>query len=121
MRGFAITAAALSLTLAGCSSAASKKEEPALKVAYSLANVRTAIDLFTLVEHRLPSTLQELTKTSPKSGEPLIRSIPADPWGQPFRYRPTNPENLEYEVLSAGEDKVFGTEDDVAVKARAGG
>ena len=120
MRALHVATAAVLLAASGCAGP-SRKDEPGQKVAYSLMNVRYAIEMFAMVEHRLPTSLQELTKPSPKSGEPLLRSIPSDPWGTEFRYRAANPENLEYEVTSAGEDRKFDTEDDILAKARAGG
>jgi hypothetical protein len=119
--GRLVVAALSSAALAACAGAAAKLDDPASKVAYSVNNLRMAVDMFVLVERRLPTSLVELTRPSARSGEPMMRSVPTDPWGTDFQYRPSNPERYEYELRSAGEDRAFDTPDDVVVKARAGG
>ena len=59
----------------------------------------------------LPAGLQELVAPDPRTGEPIIESIPLDPWGGAYVYRRTA--DGEYRILSTGEDRQEGTEDDV--------
>jgi general secretion pathway protein G len=48
---------------------------------------------------RFPNSLDELAR--PPSGEPLMQSIPADPWGNPYQY---SVEGNKYRIVSFGAD-----------------
>lgn len=60
--------------------------------------------------HRLPDSLQDLT-TGPS---PLTKKINLDPWGNEYIY--TKISNREFTIISAGQDGVEGTEDDIGVE-----
>lgn len=48
-----------------------------------------------------------------------MEEIPLDPWGTPFQYRfPGSQNPLRPEIISAGPDKVFGTDDDLSNQDR---
>ena len=121
MNRFSIVAAAAAcLALVACNSAKSQRETAEKDVATSVRDVRNAIDLFAIVEHRLPSNLVELTKPGSRSGDPILQGVPKDPWGRDYDYLPIDPVQMEYGLRSGGPDMKFGNEDDILVKARAG-
>ena len=71
--------------------------------------LQQAIEAFYTKNYRAPANMQELIG----SGEPF-----ADPWGTPYRYRlfdewEAGQKGLEHEFQSAGEDRTFGTADDI--------
>ena len=42
-------------------------------------------------------------------------SIPPDPWGTPYKYQcPSDNPDKDYDIISAGPDKVMGTADDIS-------
>ena len=83
-----------------------------------MASFKGAIDLYMIENKSLPKSLDELTQPSPKSGEPYIEKIPNDPWSEAYDYKVINASKREYEITSAGEDKQFGTADDVKYPER---
>lgn len=42
----------------------------------------------------------------------LMDEVPRDPWGNPYGYRCHGPPINDFEILCAGKDGVFGTDDD---------
>jgi hypothetical protein len=74
-----------------------------------LKEVRLSIELYAVVAGRLPSSLDELVT----GGQ--LDSVPRDPWGQPFYYRPAHG---SYELRVVGPDGRFGTQDDVLLGAK---
>jgi len=44
---------------------------------------------------------------------PYIKTIPPDPWGEPFMYTFPGTHGLEYDLCSPGKDGTAGTEDDI--------
>jgi general secretion pathway protein G len=79
-------------------------------------SLSTAIDMFVLENRRLPNTLEELTKPS-QSGQTFLKSVPVDPWGQPYEYTVVDAATHKYEIRSAGEDRVLATDDDVVFRS----
>ena len=67
----------------------------------------------------LPEKLEAMTTADPNSGRPLLAELPKDMWGLDYQYRVLDAKNLSYELLSAGPDRTFGTEDDVRHAATA--
>ncbi|MGM0555560.1 MAG: type II secretion system protein GspG [Myxococcota bacterium] len=41
----------------------------------------------------------------------MVKDIPKDPWGEPYRYRRVG--KNDFEIRSAGADSEFETEDDI--------
>jgi general secretion pathway protein G len=76
-----------------------------------MANFGQAIDNYRLANKKLPGSLDELTQPGPKNPHPYIKSIPVDPWGNPYEYRPLDRNN--YQIRSYGEDGQADTEDDI--------
>ncbi len=83
-----------------------------------MASIGGAIEYYILDNKSLPKSLDELTQPSPKSGEPYLRKIPQDPWNEAYEYKIVNPGKREFEITSAGEDKQFGTADDIRYPER---
>ena len=83
-----------------------------------MASFKGAIDLYMIENKSLPKSLDELTQPSTKSGEPYIEKIPNDPWSEAYDYKVINASKREYEITSAGEDRQFGTADDVKYPER---
>lgn len=77
-----------------------------------------------------PTTAQELealvnepqTSPKPKAWVQVMRMVPADPWGTPYRYALLGPKEREWrwELRSAGPDRVFGNRDDLASEEECG-
>ena len=42
-----------------------------------------------------------------------VDGVPVDPWGQPYAYTVLDDGRGAYDLRSAGDDEVLGTEDDV--------
>ena len=72
-----------------------------------------AIDLYFLENRSLPTSLDVLAAPAGKMNEPYLKSIPSDPWRNPYEYRIVNATTHEYRISCSGEDKRFGTEDDL--------
>ena len=81
-----------------------------------LSTFKEAIELYHLNVGTYPETLDDLTQTSPNGDEPLLEEIPLDPWNEEYIYEPTGGD--PYLLLSKGEDKMEGTEDDITPKSR---
>lgn len=78
-----------------------------------LKGIADAIDLFYLENRSLPKSLDELTQASPKTNEPFMKQIPVDPWKEQYEYKIVNARTREFTVASAGEDRQWGTDDDI--------
>jgi general secretion pathway protein G len=77
-----------------------------------MSNFAGAIKLYYLDKRSLPQSLDELTQ-SDANGNAYIEKIPNDPWGQPYDYKIVDARKQKYELVSSGEDKQMGTDDDV--------
>jgi len=76
-----------------------------------MANFETAINMYYLRHRKLPGSLDELTEEDPRTGEPFIDSIPADPWNNAYEYKALG--RKEFQIISAGENGAVGDEDDI--------
>jgi hypothetical protein len=76
-----------------------------------MANFASAIQQYKAVNKKLPESLQDLTRKAEKDSEPFMDSIPKDPWGQPYEYRPNG--NRDFTIRSHGEDTEPDTADDL--------
>ena len=74
--------------------------------------------MYYLDKRSLPQTLDELTQ-SDANGNAYIDKIPNDPWGQPYEYKVMDARKQKYEIVSSGDDKTLGTDDDIFYPARA--
>ncbi len=76
-----------------------------------------AIDTYKMSNKKLPDSLQQLTETDGRNPYPLMKTIPADPWGADYEYRVLDRNN--YQIRSYGEDGLPDTEDDVTYPEEA--
>jgi hypothetical protein len=72
-----------------------------------------AVDLYFLVNERLPIGLEDLTRKTRDWPEGFMPEIPLDSWGEPYYFEVLKGESPRYLLLSKGPDKALGTEDDV--------
>lgn len=89
----------------------------------TLNNTKTAINQFLIESNRYPTTeegLQSLV-TCPsglKDGDtwngPYVTKLPKDAWKRDLKYTyPSSTQGQDFDLISAGPDGQFGTEDDV--------
>lgn len=71
----------------------------------NMANLKTAIFIFTAEQGRTPKDLKELRAFSRQFGATL------DSWGTAIKYERLSDEN--FRLISAGRDKIFNTSDDI--------
>jgi general secretion pathway protein G len=88
-------------------------------VEFQIKNFASAVEQYYLDKRQLPSSLQDLTGTD-DSGEPWLQNVPQDPWQQDYQYRVVNPQRREYVIESGGDDRAFGTEDDIIYNSKEG-
>lgn len=71
-----------------------------------IAKITQAIESFYLEQDRIPTNeegLEILTQTSEAFPEPLLSTLPSDPWGNPYEYLETG-SSPAYEVVCYGAD-----------------
>lgn len=80
-----------------------------------------ALDTYRLDVGHYPSTEQGLQAlidkpaSEPKWGGPYLqKSVPPDPWGQPYQYKSPGDNNRDYDIVSLGKDGQRGGEGDAA-------
>jgi general secretion pathway protein G len=73
---------------------------------------KEAIDLYYIEKHQHPAALEDLT-TPNDEGEPFMEDIPKDPWDEEYIYDPTGGTTRKYIIISKGEDRIEGTDDDI--------
>ena len=79
-----------------------------------IANVETALNMYNMKKGGFPDSLEELTKETDEE-EALLQGEYIDPWGTEIKYE--KPKGKKRPLLiSAGEDREFGTEDDITNK-----
>jgi general secretion pathway protein G len=77
-----------------------------------LSSFADAIQRYRMDNHgKLPSSLEDLTQKTDRSPEPIMSSIPKDPWDNAYEYRTLN--NKEFVLRSSGEDGIADNEDDI--------
>lgn len=74
----------------------------------------TALDTYRLDNGDFPTSLDELRKSDKPSwdGPYLPKSIPLDPWGNPYAYKMPGENGYGYELSSYGKDGKPGGEED---------
>ena len=103
----------------------SSRNNPVVQAIAEISRLKTAIDTFEIDNGRPPREdegLAALLQAPPDLKEswngPYIngKEIPVDQWGHPFRYvGPSKESPWDYNIISAGSDGVFGTEDDIDI------
>ena len=73
--------------------------------------ITQSVERYYIRHRKLPSSLDQLTEEDPRTGEPLMESIPNDPWGHPYEFKILG--NKKFQIVSVGEDGQEGTDDDV--------
>lgn len=95
----------------------SKVDSSKIKTAQAQMEMfRTALDTYRLDMGDFPSSLEEL-RSSDKNGWDgpyLPKSLPTDPWGNPYVYRVPGEDGAPFLMLSYGKDGKAGGEDDAA-------
>jgi general secretion pathway protein G len=77
-----------------------------------LAAFADAIQRYRMDNHgKLPGNLEDLTQKTDRNPEPIMTSIPKDPWDNNYEYRATS--NKEFTLRSNGEDGIPENEDDI--------
>ena len=77
----------------------------------SIANIKTAIQMYEVTNSGLPESLEQLTVSDGTGPAPLSKDQLNDSWGTPFQYKKID--KFTFEIRSAGPDRVMGTEDDI--------
>jgi len=78
-----------------------------------IANFKDALDTYETVHNRLPRNdagLAALTQGTTQMPEPIMETIPNDPWGNPYQYNAPGRDGREFEVISYGADGRQGGE-----------
>jgi general secretion pathway protein G len=58
------------------------------------------------------------SEPQPKRWKRQFKNLPLDPWGEQFVYKyPGTQDRTTFEVISKGEDREFGNEDDISSQA----
>ena len=76
-----------------------------------MKNIAGGVDMYILTNRKLPSDLSELTQEDQRTGEPIMASIPDDPWGNAYQLKALD--RRKYQIVCAGEDGVPENEDDL--------
>ena len=82
-----------------------------------MSNLADAIRLYRLDHRTVPPELEDLTMSDAK-GSAYMDRIPLDPWRGAYAYRVLDPARLQFEILCRGEDREFGTDDDLSFPPR---
>ena len=86
-----------------------------------MKSIADAVQLYSLQERSLPSSLEDLTLESKKLGQPYMAHIPKDPWKQEYDYKVVSRAKQEFLIPSSGQDRAWGTEDDLACPVKPSG
>ena len=80
----------------------------------SLKTYRLNAGVYPTTEQGLAALVDRpTTKPFPRRWWKVADHIPKDPWGSPYEYRLLDPrDSKDFEIVSAGKDGIFGTEDD---------
>ncbi|MCC7139011.1 MAG: type II secretion system protein GspG [Planctomycetes bacterium] len=70
---------------------------------------------------RLPESLDDLTTVPPRDREPILATVPRDPWGRPYRYRVLDRVRGVVAFGCVGADGEAGTPDDFYLEVDAAG
>lgn len=99
-----------------CSCGPTDRDYAYKKTRTQIAQLQTACEMFRYDCGRYPSPDEGLAILTTSNSVPgwrdhyLVRPIPTDFWGTPYRYRLDGKPS----IVSAGKDKVFDTADDIS-------
>jgi general secretion pathway protein G len=94
------------------SNAATAREKKAKSDVVSIAG---AVKLYVTFKGQFPNTLEDLTERDEK-GRSELEELPNDPWDTPYEFVPDD-NGHDFQVISCGEDRELGTEDDISSKS----
>ena len=80
-----------------------------------MRTIGAAIEIYAAQYHTPPDSLDVLTLPDERLGEPFLRSIPLDPWKGTYAYRVEAGPPRRWTLVSSGEDRRMGTNDDVTI------
>ena len=80
-----------------------------------ITNVETALNTYNVRYNKFPDSLEELTKETDDE-DALLQGDYIDPWGTEIKYDKPKKGGKRPLLTSAGEDKEFGTPDDITNK-----
>ena len=95
----------------------SKVDSSKIKTAQAQMEMfRTALDTYRLDLGDFPESLEELRSSDKKGwdGPYLPKSLPLDPWGNPYEYRIPGNDGMPFLLFSYGKDGKLGGSDDAA-------
>ena len=107
--GLIVAAAVFSVALAGAAAvglAVLLANPVRLEISTDFVTIASVVQQYRQENRVLPASLDELD---------LEVSVHTDPWGNQYQYHFTDTEDLGFDLISAGEDGEFGTEDDAAL------
>ncbi|HON44155.1 MAG: type II secretion system major pseudopilin GspG [Planctomycetes bacterium] len=86
-----------------------------------MTEIVKALDLYRMQSGSYPSTSKGLkVLTESKSGQPLMKEIPKDPWGNEYKYRSTGGSKYTLTCYgSDGREGGTGIEEDIVMKSDA--
>lgn len=83
----------------------------------NIQSFKSALDLYNLDNKHYPTNEEGLNVLTQKSGNgPYLKdvdTVPADPWGHPYRYKSPGENGREFDISSDGPDGQTGTNDDI--------
>lgn len=76
-----------------------------------IATLVQAVEQYFLQTGRYPTNdqgLEVLAQPLESTGDSLIKRVPVDPWGEPYKYSNPGPNNEPFEIISYGADGTPG-------------
>ncbi|HUX73906.1 MAG TPA: type II secretion system major pseudopilin GspG [Steroidobacteraceae bacterium] len=89
------------------------------RAASDIRGIETALDMYRLDNFKYPTTEQGLEALVKQPPDPTLtnyrtggylRTLPKDPWGNPYLYASPGPDGQDYEITSYGRDGKPGGE-----------
>lgn len=107
------------ITFSGGITGAAREQAAQAKLREFVAKIET----YRMVAGNYPSEQQGLqslvekptTAPEPRRWKQQFKNLPVDPWGEQYEYKnPGSRDPSTFEVVSKGEDREFGTDDDLS-------
>lgn len=80
----------------------------------ALDTYRLDVGHYPTTEQGLQALIEKPANEAKWGGPYLQKNVPADPWGQPYRYKAPGDNNRDYDIVSLGKDGQPGGEGDAA-------
>jgi hypothetical protein len=107
--GLIVAAVIVSLVLAGGAAVALAvliSDPQRLEISTDMVTIAAAVQQYKQQNRVLPASLDDLK---------LENSVRTDPWGHPYEYHFSDATELGFDLISAGKDGQFGTDDDASL------